>query len=106
MLGALGYWGFRASDNTIIRLLLGFGVPLIVIVIWAYFLAPRSEKRLKGMAYLGLKSLLYAIATLALAVAGQVTLAVVFACVCVINQALAILWKQEDASPAKVESQS
>jgi hypothetical protein len=104
MLAALGYWGFNTSDSTVLRLLLGFGVPLVVILIWARFLAPRSEKRLRGMAYLGLKTLIFGVAVVALVVAGQITPAIVLACVYVINQALGLLWKQGDMQPAKVKT--
>jgi hypothetical protein len=104
MLAALGYWGFNASDSTVLRLLLGFGVPLVVILIWARWLAPRSATRLKGAAYLGLKTLIFGVAAVALAAAGQVTPAIVLACVFVINQALGLLWKQGDMQPAQVEA--
>jgi hypothetical protein len=95
MLGALVYWGFQMGGSVPVKLVLGIGVPLVVAVIWGRFMAPRSETRLRGTSYLLLKLILFGAAAIALALAGQVTLAVVFAVVSVINQIGLTVWKQE-----------
>src|SRR5258707_14085376 len=95
MLGALAYWGFQVTDSVPLKVLLGIGVPVVVIVIWARFMAPNSTTRLTGTAYLLVKLVLFGAAAIALAFAGQVTLAIIFAVVAVINQVLLIVWKQE-----------
>ena len=98
MLGALAYWGFRTSDNLLVQLLLGLGTPLLAIVIWARFMAPKSKSRLTGVAYLLVKLILFGAATFGLVTVGQTTLAIIFAVATVINQILLIVWKQDTPS--------
>jgi hypothetical protein len=97
MLAALAYWGFQTSENLPVRIVLGIGAPVLAVVIWGRFLAPRSTIRLTGLAYLALKFILFGLAALALAAAGQPTLALIFVVVAVINQVLLLVWKQETA---------
>lgn len=94
MLVALAFWGFKTGDYIVVRLLLGLGAPLIVIIIWAQWMAPKAPHRIKGWAYLVVKFILFGWAALGLAGIGQVILAIVFAVVSVINQVLIIAWKQ------------
>jgi len=95
MLMALAYWGYQTGDGLAIHIVLGVGAPLVAILLWGRFLAPNSKTRLKGTSYLILKFVLFGAAAIGLAVAGQVTLAVIFIVVAIINQALLIAWKQE-----------
>jgi hypothetical protein len=95
MLAALAYWGFRASNSLPVRLLLGLGAPLLAILIWALFMAPKASRRLTGLPYLLLKIVLFGAAALALAAAGQPTLAIIFVIVTVINQILLYAWRQQ-----------
>ena len=97
-LAALAYWGFQTSDNLALKIVLGIGSPLLIAVIWGRFMAPTSKTRLTGSRYLLVKLIIFGIAAIALAVAGQVTLAIIFAVVSVINEILLIVWKQ-DALP-------
>lgn len=99
MLVALGYWGFQTGGSVPLNIVLGLGAPLIAIVIWARFMAPASANRLTGSAYLLVKLIIFGLAAIGLAVAGQVTLAIIFAVVSVINQMLVLVWKQ-DTPPA------
>ncbi len=99
MLAALAYWGFQASDNPLLKIVLGAGAPLLAALIWWRFMAPRSATRLTGSAYLLLKLILFGAAAIGLAAAGQTTLAILFAVISVINQVLLIVWKQEILPP-------
>ncbi len=95
MLVMLGIWGFQASSENVVRVILGIGAPLLAIILWGMFLAPRSNRRLTGIPYIILKFIIFGVATIAFMAAGQVTLAIIFIVVAVINQFLAIVWKQE-----------
>lgn len=95
MLAALAYWGFQTSSNLFLRIVLGIGAPLLAAIIWGRFMAPQAKKRLAGLPYLLLKLLIFGLALLALAVAGQVTLAMIFVVILVINQILLIVWHQD-----------
>ena len=93
MLAALAYWGLQTEASLLLRIVLGVGAPLIAALIWARFMAPKSKTRLTGTAYLALKFVLFGAAAVALAAAGQSTLAVVFVVVAVINQVLLMVWQ-------------
>lgn len=101
MLAALAYWGWQTGDTLPVKLVLGIGAPVLAAILWARFMAPRSTTRLTGAAYLLLKFILFGAAALGLALAGQTTLAVVFAVVAVINQVLLMGWKDETLGTGK-----
>lgn len=92
--GALFYWGFQTGSSQIVKIILGIGAPLLLIVIWGRFLGPRSPVRLRDPLLTVVKLIVFGSSAAALAVAGQPNLALVFAIVAVVNLALAYLWKQ------------
>lgn len=51
--------GFRVGNNTILKGVLGIGIPLIIAVIWGLFMAPRSPKQLQGAAYIAVKVVVF-----------------------------------------------
>ncbi len=93
-LAALGYWGFQTGESTLVKIILGIGAPLLLIVVWGKFLAPKSSTRLRDPALTLVKLLILGVAAAALASAGQPGLALIFALAVVINLALAYIWKQ------------
>ncbi len=90
MLAAFAYWGFQTQ----LGFIAGIGVPLLVAIFWGIFMAPRSSRRVSPTWHLLLQLILFGAAALALASAGQPTLAAVFAVAVVVNVVLAYLWKQ------------
>jgi hypothetical protein len=95
MLAALAYWGYHTGGNLPLKIALGIGAPLLAAVIWSRFMAPMAQTRLNGLSYLVVKAVIFGIAILALAIAGQVTLAIIFAAISVTNQILLMAWHQE-----------
>jgi hypothetical protein len=94
LLAAFAYWGFQSGNSTLLKILLGIGLPLFVALVWGVFMAPNSASRLQGGAYLALKALLFGLAVAALMTAGRTTLGVAFAVVVVINTILLYIWRQ------------
>jgi hypothetical protein len=94
MLAAYAFWGFGAVENTLLRIILGVGIPLIVAGIWGMYMAPRAAKPVTPQVKLVLLLVLFGGAALALAAAGQITLAAIFAALVVINQVLLRVWQQ------------
>jgi len=94
MLAAYAYWGIHATSNGFANAILAIGVPFIAIIIWAWFMAPKSEKRLTGWSYLISKAVLYGLAAILLASSGQLTIAIAFVIIAAISEVLAIFWKQ------------
>jgi hypothetical protein len=93
-LAALAYWGYQTGNSTAASVVLAILAPLVMIVIWGAFVAPRSRVAVPkpAKAMLGLAILL--LTALALADAGWPTLAIVFGIVATINAALMSLWDQ------------
>lgn len=94
MVVAYGYWGFTTGNTLIAQLLLGIGVPAIVIVVWGIFMAPASSRRLKGWSHWIVEIILFVLAIVALYLAGRPSLSLVFAALYAINVILRIVWKQ------------
>jgi hypothetical protein len=95
MLAAFAYWGFHTSTDGILRIVLGIGAPLIAIVVWGIFLAPRSSKRLTGIQQLILATIIFGLAVIALVVADRPDLGVVLGVAFIINRILIAIWKQD-----------
>src|SRR5258708_364251 len=93
-LAALAYWGFQVG-NGILKVVLGIGAPLLAAIIWGRFMAPASKTRFHGNAYLLLKVAIFGIAAVALAIAGQGTLRILFAVASIVNHVLLVVWHQE-----------
>jgi hypothetical protein len=94
MVVAYGYWGFTTGSDLIAQLLLGIGVPAIIVVVWGIFIAPASNRRLKGFRHRILEIILFVAAMVALYSAGRPTLALGFAMLYAINVILRLVWKQ------------
>jgi hypothetical protein len=95
MVLAYGYWGFKTGSGLVSQLLLGIGVPLVVIVIWGIFLAPASKQRLRSVPHWALEIILFVTAIVALFVAGQPGWATTLAVLYAINVTLRLVWKQQ-----------
>ena len=95
---SFAYWGFNATDSTVLKFVLGLGAAILTIVVWGIFAAPKSERRLKGSALLIFKAAFFALAALALVAAGSGTLGLIVAIACAINLVLIEVWHQENAA--------
>lgn len=94
MLLALGYWGFRTGQGLWLKLLLGIGVPLAVIIVWGLFLAPKAANRVGSTLGVAMSLGLFYLSAAALLLAKQPVLAVVILVVAAINRTLVVTWKQ------------
>ena len=94
LLGAYGYWGFQTHEADGSRWLFGIGTPVIVAIIWAIFFAPKSQRRLKKPLRYMMEFIIFAVGVLALLMAGQVQLGLLFALAIGINMVLMIVWDQ------------
>lgn len=94
VLAALAYWGIRTGDGLGMKIVLGVGAPLLAAVLWGLFMAPQAPWAVPEPAHLVLTLVFFAVAIAGLASAGQPGLGGVFAAAVVLNQILAILWRQ------------
>ncbi|BCL81269.1 YrdB family protein [Ktedonobacteria bacterium brp13] len=99
VLAALCYFGFVVEASWPGKIGLGLGLPVVAIVIWAIFGAPTSRRRLKGFPFLLLQIIWFGSAAVALYLASQSMLALIFALLFVLNTVLAYTWDQKKAFP-------
>lgn len=86
---AISWWGFHIGDNTADHVLLGLGAPLLAIVLWGLFAAPRSAVRTPMAGVLSVKIVVFGAAAVGLWFTGPHLLAVVFAVLVAINTTIA-----------------
>jgi hypothetical protein len=76
------------------KILFGIGLPLLIAVIWGYFMAPRSTHRLSGIPFTVVDIILLGSGAVALYASGQINLAWIYAVVLIISEILRLVWKQ------------
>ena len=94
MIASLGYWGYQSNDNALLKGLLAIGLPLIAIVIWALYFAPKAARRLAIVPGALLSLGLFLLAALALYSANQPAAAMVLAVLAIVNRILVLIWRQ------------
>jgi len=93
-LAAFGYWGFHAGHSGLMKWVFGIGTPLVMIVFWGLFMAPRASTRFNATAGIVVSSILFLLAAAALYFSGVHELAIIFAVVVVVNRILVVVWQQ------------
>ncbi len=78
LLAALGYWGFH-NKKMPEKYLFGLGMPLVAIVLWWYWAAPKSEHRLQQPYLMIFKLTLFGVAAFGLCRSGQSGAAILLA---------------------------
>lgn len=91
LLAAFGAWGVHAGENLALKVLLGVGAPLLTAVFWGVFMAPKSPYQLWSPLYLIVKTILFALAVIALAASGYPVLAWALGIAFVANMLLGFL---------------
>jgi hypothetical protein len=82
MVAAFFYWGFRQAYPW--NLVVGIGLPAVVVVLWGIFMAPRSERRLPERAVDAASLVIFLLAGVALLAAGATVLGLVMLVVSVL----------------------
>lgn len=65
VLAALAWWGIATGDNLVVKIVLGIAGPAVVVLVWARWLAPRSDHRINHPWLLIVKVAVFAAAALA-----------------------------------------
>jgi hypothetical protein len=94
MLVAFGYFGFHYPQNTIMKYVLMITLPVIAIMLWGYFAAPKSKHRLQQPSRVLFALTMFGAAIFLLNLTGKTMLAAVFAIMVIINQLLLFILKQ------------
>ena len=93
MFFALGYVGYQSNTHTVGKYAAAVGLPLVAIVLWGVFAAPRSEYRLEPLYRSIFALLLFGITALLLYKTGHTRLAATFAGIALISELLAAVLK-------------
>ena len=94
MLFAIGNWGYHSNSNALVKWALAIGLPLILIIVWGIFFAPRSNRRLPAIPGSLLSLGLFLLAAFVLYQSDQPTAGIVLAIVATANRVLTLYWKQ------------
>ena len=94
MLAAVGYWGFKTQSSWAIKLLLGVGLPIFLIILWSLFVAPRAVYPLRGISHIVISLILLGSGAAALFASGKAGLGWTDLIVLIVNEILLIVWKQ------------
>jgi hypothetical protein len=94
VLVALFIWGWSVSDQLLVQVLAGLAAPVIVMAIWATFVAPRAPRRLEDPARLILEVVVFGAGALAFVAAGFLPLGIVLAVAAAISLGLMLVWDQ------------
>ena len=94
MLFGFGYWGYQVGRDSWLGWVLAIGLPIVAVLIWGAFFAPRAAKRLSLVPGALLSMGLFLLAALVLALSQQPLAGVVLAAVAVTNRALVLFWRQ------------
>jgi uncharacterized protein DUF2568 len=90
LLAAFGYWGATASGSTLTNIALAIGVPLVVCVVWGYFVAPRAVRPLPTLSWVAVQLVLFGLGWIALAGRSAEILGAVLFGVTAINLAILV----------------
>ncbi|MEH7308638.1 YrdB family protein [Neobacillus drentensis] len=90
----LGFWGFKVSQGTILKIIVGIGLPLLIAVIWGLFGAPKATYLLSGFPFLLLEIVVFGLPVIALLSLEKQALAFIYGLITVINLVLMKIWDQ------------
>jgi hypothetical protein len=90
-IAAVAYWGAGVS------IVPAIAAPVVVVVLWGTFAAPKSERRLPTRSRVPFELAVFALAAAALIAAGRPVLGAVYAALVVANAALLFAFDQVEA---------
>ncbi|MEU2338440.1 YrdB family protein [Streptomyces sp. NPDC013172] len=93
-LACLSWWGFAVSHDEALRILLGVGTPLLAMVLWSLFAAPRARLRPSLPLVLVVKAVVLGGGAAALYGVGHPGAAIAMAVVVVTNTAVAEIFRR------------
>ena len=86
--------GVSISESLLFRVVLGLGLPAIVILVWGLFVAPKASRRLPDPARLVLEVVVWSLGALGLVLVAGLLPALLFGAAVAINLGLMFYWGQ------------
>lgn len=97
-IAALAYWGYRLPSPTTSKVVVSAIAALVLILVWAFVVAPGADNPLSPTTRMLIGSLLLLLSTAALAATGQTRPAIVVAVVIVVNTTLMLAFPDNPGS--------
>lgn len=94
VLVALFLFGWALTDSLPAQLVLGFGLPAIVVVLWGLFVAPKASRRLEDPVRLAVELVIWFAGALAFGLAVSWIVALLFGLAVLLNLVLMFYWGQ------------
>jgi hypothetical protein len=91
---AFAYWGWHIGASLPLKITLALVLFLLVIAVWGMFLSPRARVPLSTAPWVLLQMVIFGAAVARLAVANRSRLALILACLLIVNSALLVLWRE------------
>jgi uncharacterized membrane protein len=88
-LGALGYWGAQQGSSTVVRMALVVLCPMVMIIVWGFFVAPKARYGGTRAQRLLLGQLVFLVVAAAIASLGYAVLGGIFAALTALNTTIA-----------------
>lgn len=90
-----GYWGFHQGESSLMKYILAFAIPTVLILLWGVWAAPKSKQRLKNPVRTIFKLAMMALAVFFSYATGHTGLAFGFAVVTILNVSFAYSLAQD-----------
>jgi|GEM_PF-462663 hypothetical protein len=90
---SLGYVGYSVTENVYLKYVFAILLPLVAIICWSIFAAPKSAKRLQQPWRMLFRTTMYVVCTLLLYIIGKTTWAISIITIAVINEITASYFK-------------
>lgn len=97
-IASLAYWGYRLPSATATKIAISVIAPLLLIVVWAFVVAPGADNPLSQTTRMLIGSLLLLFSSAALATTGHTRPAIVIAVVIVLNTILMLAFPDNPGS--------
>ena len=94
VLVALFLLGVSLSDQLLVAIVLGLGIPLIAIAVWGMFVSPKARRRLPDPQRLALELVVFGAGVIAFVLTGNLVLAVLLGTAAVLSLGLMFFWGQ------------
>lgn len=93
MVISLGYVGYSVAENVYLKYVFAILQPLVAIICWSIYAAPKSAKRLAQPWRMVFRTSMYMICALLLYVTGKTTWATSIVIIAIINEMIAFYFK-------------
>lgn len=94
MLASIGYWAYLQGKSPLIKWSLAVVLPVLAMILWGIFAAPKSQYRLDFNARIIFELVMFSLAAFLLYKADHPTLALCFAALAVFSITVAFIYKQ------------